>query len=104
MSAETASAGSSNLQILVDCFDDIPSIMSKMNVSLNDSPTRFKGNINIERNNFKFFAMSNLVLNILQPLAEIIHLQSTGCYVQANELTLQKRIMPTELSEWQFRL
>lgn len=35
---------SNNLQILVDCFDDIPSLMSKMNVSLNDSPKRYKGN------------------------------------------------------------
>lgn len=37
----------SNLQILVDCFDDIPSIMTKINASVNDSPTRFKGKFNV---------------------------------------------------------
>ncbi len=38
-------SGKSNnsLQILVDCFDDIPNIMTKMNESINNSPTRYKG-------------------------------------------------------------
>ena len=34
------------LQDLVDSFDDIPKIMNKINVSLNDSPTRYKGKVN----------------------------------------------------------
>lgn len=82
----TKMSGKSNnsLQILVDCFDDIPNIMTKMNESINNSPTRYKGK-KVDALLHQIFVCGYILTSAslvhcstLQPLVGTLRLRSMG--------------------------